>query len=193
VVDAEGTIIGVNDEAVRLQGLAVKEDVGRVNVLNRVEELMVFRPDGSPFPQQELPISRALRGETVSQEELIWISQGGESRTVSVKAAPLTDPAGAILGAVAVVQDISGRKQLEARLAASEAQFRSIAEKSPVMIWRADVRGHCDYVNQTWLDFRGRGRDDDPGERWPRASTPTTSRAASRSTARGSTSASRWR
>ncbi|MBV8077175.1 MAG: response regulator, partial [Planctomycetaceae bacterium] len=55
---------------------------------------------------------------------------------------------------------------LEARLAASEAQFRSIAEKLPVMVWRTNVLGLCDYVNQAWSDFRGRGRDRDLGEGW---------------------------
>jgi PAS domain S-box-containing protein len=301
VVDAEGTVIGVNDEAEQLQIFAQKEDVGRANVHHLGLENQILRPDGSPFPHEDLPIIRALRGEPASQEELIWVIQG-VARTVSIKSAPLTDAAGAIRGAVAVVQDITGRRQaeeqlrrerdfsrtitqtlaeglstfdldarvtfvnpaalemlgwteeellgknihttihyerldgtpypaeecpildvlrtgktaqgdevfirkdgsrffgaytaspiisggrivgvaqafrditerkrLEARLAASEAQFRSIAEKLPVMIWRTDVQGRCDYVNQTWLDFRGRGSELDLSERWAGAVHP---------------------
>lgn len=286
VVDAEGTVIGVNEEAERLPIFARRPKWERTNVYHLGTENQILRPDRSQFPLGELPILRALRGETASQEELIWVIQG-EARTVSIKSAPLTDAIGTILGAVAVVQDITsrrhaeeqpsherdlsrtitetlaeglstidlngtvtfvnpaavamlgwpaeeligknmhgtihgehpdgtpypaeecpilgvlqtgvtaqgdevfirkdgsrffvaysaspiisggrivgvvqafrditGRKQLEARLASSEAQFRTIAEKSPVMIWRTDVDGQCDYVNQTWLDFRGRG------------------------------------
>lgn len=297
VVGPDGTMIGINDEAVRLQGLDSKDALLRINVKNLGPEHRVFRLDGSVFPNDELPIVRALGGETVTQEEVLWISQG-ESKTVSINAAPLTDAKGTILGAVSVMQDvtrrqqmegqlrqerdlsrtitdtlgeglltfdsqglvtfanpaalealgwpaeellgrdvhtaiprlrldgtpytaeecpllsvlrteraaqgdevfirkdgsrfvgaftasliqssgrISGvvvafrdvteRKRLEAQLAASEARFRSIAEKTPVMIWRADVNGLCDYVNQTWIDFRGRApeTDDEMGEGW---------------------------
>ncbi|SIO66442.1 PAS domain S-box-containing protein [Singulisphaera sp. GP187] len=301
VVDADGTVIGVNEEAEQLPIFAQNANVRRTNVHQLGSENQILRPDGSPFPHQELSILRALRGDSASQEELIWVIQG-ESRTVSIKSAPLTDPCGTILGAVAVVQDITGRrlaeeqlrrerdfsrtitetlaegfsifdlngsitfvnpaalqmlgwtsdellgknihetihgehfdgtpypaedcpilgvlrtgltargdevfirkdgsrffaaytaspilsggrivgvaqafrditgrKQLEARLAASEAQFRTIAEKSPVMIWRTDVTGRCDYVNETWLDFRGRGAKLDLSEHWASAVHP---------------------
>lgn len=301
VVDAEGTVIGVNDEAERLEGFPQKDGVGRANVLKLGPDNAVLRIDGTPFPPAELPVVRALQGETVPQEELIWVTQHGP-RIVQIKSAPLTDASGLIIGAVSVVQDITLRrqaedqlrrerdlsrtitetlaeglctidvegratfvnpaaeqmlgwsaadllgkdlhatihyerldgspypaaecpivgvmrtgesaqgdevfirkdgtrffgaytaapivtdgvivgvaeafrdvtrsKQLEARLAASEAQFRTIAEKSPVMIWRTDVRGECDYVNQTWLDFRGPCAGSDLDARWADAVHP---------------------
>ncbi|WP_406697182.1 PAS domain S-box protein [Singulisphaera sp. Ch08] len=171
VVDLEGTVIGVNEEAERLPIFAQKEKVGRTSVHHLGSENKILRPDGTPLTHEELSILRVLRGEPASQEELIWVIQG-EARTVSIKSAPLTDAAGAILGAVSVVQDITERKQLEARLATSEAQFRTIAEKSPVMIWRTDVEGRCDYVNETWLDFRGRGAHPDLSEHWASAVHP---------------------
>ena len=57
---------------------------------------------------------------------------------------------------MAVIQDITARKGLQAELAASEARFRGIAEQLPVMIWRFGVDGCYDYFNKTWYDFRGR-------------------------------------
>ena len=158
VVDAQGTIIGVNNEAERLQGFPQSENVGRLNV---GDVGPVFRPDGSPCPIAEYPIVRALRGEVVTQEENIWVLKG-KRRIVSVNAAPLKDSHGALIGAVGVVQDITARKHLEASLADSEARFRSIAEQSPVMIWRTGVDGFCNYINQTYLDFLG----------WPARSDP---------------------
>src|SRR5947209_11458149 len=55
---------------------------------------------------------------------------------------------------------------MEADRAASEARFRSIAEQSPVIIWRSDADGRCDYVNRTYLDFRGRSLEEVLGEGW---------------------------
>ena len=285
VVDADGRLIGVNDEAVRLRGLSNKDEFDRIDVHELGNEYQTLRLDGSPYPLEQMPILRALGGEVVDPDEMLWVKDG-QSQIVSINAAPLTDNAGAIVGAVAVIQDITRRKQveaqlrrerdfsraitdtlgeglctidtqgrltfinpaaqailgwpeaeilgrdihatihyekpdgspypreecpilgvfqtgetihgdemfirkdgtrifvaytasaiksdgqivavakafrditerkrLEAQLAASEAQFRSIAEKSPVMIWRVDVDGFLDYANQTWLDFRGR-------------------------------------
>ncbi len=96
---------------------------------------------------------------------MVWVV-GGERRVDPINAAPLLDAAGAIVGAVKVALDITPRKRLEAELAASEARFRTIAEKSPVMIWRTDVDGRCDYVNQAWSDFRGRGLERGAGDGW---------------------------
>jgi two-component system CheB/CheR fusion protein len=62
--------------------------------------------------------------------------------------------------------DVTERKQLESSLIASENQFRGIAEQSPVLIWRAEVDGECDYCNRTWCDFRGRSPEQERGEGW---------------------------
>ena len=165
VVDADGLTLGVNNEAERLQGIEPPRATVRTPVRQLFSEEPFFRPDGSPFPVDDLPILRALRGETVTQEELVWVIRG-ERRTVSMNASPLTGATGTLEGAVGVALDVSGHKALEASLAESEARFRVIAEQSPVMIWRTDARGRCDYVNQTWIAFRGRPADPEPGNPW---------------------------
>ena len=125
VVDAEGTIVDVNEEAMRLQGLSRGEIVGRVNVHRLGPDYHISRPDGTAYPGSSLPVDRALRGEVVAQEEFLW-SLRGEPRTISVNAAPLTDSAGKITGAVAAVRDITERVEFEAAL---ERQ-RQLAEES---------------------------------------------------------------
>ena len=114
---------------------------------------------------RNFPLLRALRGESVVQEEFNW-KQPAITRNVLASAAPLTKPDGSIIGAVVVIQDMTERKQLEARLAASEARFRGIAERSPALIWRADADGRHDFFNQSWLDFRGRPLDLEMGDGW---------------------------
>ena len=67
------------------------------------------------FPEQKLPILRALRGETVEDAEEIVLRNGGnESNTwISMSAEILKDENGNIEGAIALIRDITYRKQVE--------------------------------------------------------------------------------
>ncbi|HEX8201644.1 MAG TPA: PAS domain S-box protein, partial [Isosphaeraceae bacterium] len=113
VVDAEGLVTGLNQAAARMQGRAAAEVVGRVNLLGDDEApVPLVRADGTPYPPQERPLARALGGTTVLQEEVLWPTPEGR-RIMTVNAAPLINPAGTRVGAVAVVQDVTRRKQAE--------------------------------------------------------------------------------
>ena len=165
VSQADGAFVSVNREAIRLQGSAGANSVGRNDGLNLTIQHQLFRPDGSAYQAGEFPIERALRGETVLREDHFWHTLEG-GLFVTASAAPLKAEDGSIAGAVLVVQDITDRKVLEADLAASESRFRVIVEKSPVMIWRSDRHGRCDFFNETWLEFRGRRFDQEAGRGW---------------------------
>ena len=165
VSDVNGTIVSINREAERLQGFGEVETVGRVNVLKGIPEYRLYRPDGAEYSTSELPLSRALRGETITQEDCIWPTRNG-TRAISTNAAPLTNSDGKTFGAVVVVQDITDAKRLKDELSLSEARFRGIVAKSPVMIWRADQTGRRDFFNETWLEFRGREQVEEFGEGW---------------------------
>ena len=165
VCQGDGALLLVNREAARLQGAEVSDAVDRGDVLDWTLRHQLFRPDGSPYRGGEFPIARALRGETVLREDHFWHTDNG-GIFVNASAAPLTSAEGSVAGAVLVVQDINDRKALEAELAASEARFRVIVEQSPVMIWRSDRVGWCDFFNETWLEFRGRTFDQEAGQGW---------------------------
>lgn len=155
VADSSGAIVSVNREGARLQGFPEEETIGQVNVIRHEGVYKLFRPDGTPYREGEIPLARALKGAVITQEEFLWEVRG-RRMTVLASAAPMLDPGGKVIGAMVVVQDISTRKRLQADLAASEARFRGIAEQLPVMVWRLGADGHYDYFNRTWYDFRGR-------------------------------------
>ena len=165
VADAGGDIINVNREAERLQGFSEAETVGRFNVIQGAPEYQLYRTDGTAYAFAELPLSRALRGETVFQEDCIWPTRVG-TLVVTTNAAPLRNNEGKIIGGVVLAGDITDRKNLEVELALSEARFRGIVAKSPVMIWRADQAGVRDFCNETWLEFRGRDLAEEVGDGW---------------------------
>ena len=165
VSSLDGTITNVNREAERLQGFCGSETIGRVNILEGIPEYQLYRPDGSAYEFADLPLSRALKGETVIQEDCTWPTKYG-TLVVTTNAAPLVGADGQVVGAVVAANDITDRKRLEDDLALSEARLRGIIAKSPVLIWRSDASGDRDFFNETWLEFRGRSLEEEAGEGW---------------------------
>src|ERR1700735_4065439 len=57
------------------------------------------------------------------------------------------DDSGRPLEVIAIVEDITERKNAEERLRESEQRFRFLAESIPPMVWTATADGRVDYVN----------------------------------------------
>src|ERR1700723_2922986 len=46
------------------------------------------------------------------------------------------------------------------------AEYRTLVEQAPIMIWRANLSTECDYFNDRWLAFRGRAMEQETGHQW---------------------------
>jgi formate hydrogenlyase transcriptional activator len=90
----------------------------------------------------------------------------GEYRWFKSIGLPRFTPDGTFLGYVGSSVDVSDLKNAEAVLRESEKRFRNMADTAPVMMWLADERKGCTYVNKQWLDFTGRGIEEEIGEGW---------------------------
>ncbi|WP_437318544.1 sensor histidine kinase [Sorangium sp. So ce385] len=87
------------------------------------------RADGQLYRPDELPLSRALRGEVVPDEEMVTTSSGGSEVWMLASAAPVHGPAGQVRFGVVVAKDITEKRQAERALAqANEALARLNAE-----------------------------------------------------------------
>ena len=58
------------------------------------------------------------------------------------------------------------RRQAEAALRASEAQYRTLADLIPGIVWTARPDGWIDYANQNWFKFTGLTMEQTEGSGW---------------------------
>jgi PAS domain S-box-containing protein len=111
-VDWDGYIQYVNQAAKSMLG----EPDGRFKLEEWPQRFGFYLDDGIvPFPEQKLPIIRALHGETVEDaEEIVLRKKGDENKTwIAMSAEILRDENGNIEGAIALIRDITYRKQIE--------------------------------------------------------------------------------
>ncbi|MBD2165150.1 PAS domain S-box protein [Calothrix membranacea FACHB-236] len=85
---------------------------------------------------------------------------------------PETNPDGNFIGYIGTLTDITTRKQIEAALWESERRYASLAEASPVAIFRLDAVGNCMYVNERWCEMTGRPAEEAMGYKWLNAVHP---------------------
>ncbi len=69
-------------------------------------------------------------------------------------------------------RDITTRKKSEKVLRDRELQFRRLTSSVPTAIFQTDTRGHCIYINDTWLDYSGMSKEEAMGTGWSNAIHP---------------------
>jgi PAS domain S-box-containing protein len=108
------------------------------------------------FPSEELPLSRAIRGEYVNDVE-VFVRRNPtlEGRWVSISGYPVINTSNEITGGVILCRDITERKRGEEALQASENRFRQLTNSMPQMIWTTEASGELNYVSDQWLNYTG--------------------------------------
>ncbi len=91
---------------------------------------------------------------------------GGELRWLAVKGHYRRDAEGRLEGANGVCWDTTERRNSDEKLRASEEAFRGISEASPVGIFRADLHGYVNYVNQRCVEIWALPEDRVLGAGW---------------------------
>lgn len=104
VVDAEGRQVFMNEAGRRLARL---EPSRELPMERRSAAFELRYLDGRPLLPEEMPLDRALQGETLVDVRLILGAPGGSDIVVDGTASPIRDRTGSVNGAVWVFRDIT--------------------------------------------------------------------------------------
>ncbi len=124
-VDRDGLVTFWNPAAERILGWSAAEALGRP---------IPFVPASRAQELTDI-LERTLLGESVTREVTRARKDGSRIELLS-STAPLRDPAGTVVGSVAVMSDITERRIAEEALRNAEEKLRSLAEHAPDIIYR---------------------------------------------------------
>jgi PAS domain S-box-containing protein len=89
-----------------------------------------------------------------------YIRKDGRTIWAQIDAAAIRDDAGRMIGSMAIVQDITLRRESERALRQSEQQLRLITDSAPVLIAHCDTQSRYKFVNEPYAVRFGLKRED---------------------------------
>jgi PAS domain S-box-containing protein len=158
----DGTVLTWNQAAEKLYGYAAEEAIGR--------PIDLIVP-----PERMYEIARTAA--VVSAGDNLWLEterrrRDGSLVEVSVDAAPIRTADGTVIGICKITRDISERRRADAVLQEREAQFRTLANSIPQLVWMANSDGWIVWYNDRWYEYTGTTPEQMEGDGWQRVHDP---------------------
>lgn len=150
VRDTTGTVLMTNPAANEIMGVSLTGSVFEPD-----SRYSLHKIDGSLYPPGDLPLPRTMAtGNTIENVEIIVRVQDKET-IISVSTNPLKDANGNITGAVAIIRDITHRKQMEEALRESVERFRNAFDYAAIGMVLANPDGRFFQLNGRFCDIVG--------------------------------------
>jgi sigma-B regulation protein RsbU (phosphoserine phosphatase) len=159
LVDLEGRFLFVNE--------AAQEIVGKGPVESSPTDWSSiygsFLPDKvTPYPPEQLPLARAMRGEHVHEEEVfIRNPERPEGIWISVNSSPLKDSRGELCGGVIVFRDVTAHRRSHELV----SKLSQAVERTTDAVFITDVNAIIEYVNPAFEETTGYLRHEAIGQR----------------------------
>ena len=142
----EGVVTIWNPGAERLLGYSAGEIVG--------QQVASLVPEHRRSEQAE--IFEAIRaGRTTSSRETERLHKDGSLALVSCTVSPIRDATGAVVGAAAIMRDVSERRRAEQALREAEECFRGAFDNAPIGMALVASDGRFSQVNRSLCEFTG--------------------------------------
>ncbi|MCG6924270.1 MAG: SpoIIE family protein phosphatase [Acidobacteria bacterium] len=154
VVNLEGHVLFANRAAQRIVGKGAMDAAPA----DWSSLYGCFLPDKvTPYPAEQLPLARALRGEPVDEEEIfIRNSHTPEGAWISVDSTPLRDGEGQLAGGVILFRDVTAHRRSREVV----HQLSKAIEKTTDAVFITDVEAAIEYVNPAFETTTGYSRDE---------------------------------
>ena len=148
LVDAEWKTILVNRRMAAMLGYEIDEMIGRP-IDDFLDEGMSAQFAGN---QQ-----RRSHG-VAEQFDFRYVHKTGRPVWGIVSASPIFDERGEFAGSLAMVTDVTTRKEAEERTRISEERYRSLVMSGATMVWSSDGEGQAMNDSPAWGVFTGQSR-----------------------------------
>jgi PAS domain S-box-containing protein len=154
VADLSGTFLIFNNAAKQILGIGPRA----VPSTDWAQTYGYFLPDGvTPYPNDQLPLARALRGEEVSDAEIFVRNERvPEGRWINANALPWRDETGATRGGLVIFRDVSDGKKSQER----NERLSNVVEQTADSVFMTDRTGAIVYVNPAFEQVTGYSRDE---------------------------------
>jgi PAS domain S-box-containing protein len=121
----DGTVTSWNKAAEHMFGYSASEMIG--------QSIRRLIPTDRQVEEDTI-LSRMARSESVERHEMMLVAKDERTLNASITISPIRDAEGRNIGCSKIIRDITERKQMEAQLAAREAQLALFVEHAPVAI-----------------------------------------------------------
>ena len=160
-VDSNGIIIFANKSIAGILGTTSESLVGLPieSVYKTRRELMVDQLITSFEKDKEKYLNESIKLKVLDLEN-------GHCLPIEEEQYETYDERGKTNGKVFLVRDLTERIKTNTEIMASRNFYMTILEDFPAMIWKMNEQGEYTYFNKTWLDFKGKGIDEELYQGW---------------------------
>ncbi len=129
--NAAGEIVLHNPAAAELFAISGTTPAdGQSAWLQQADGEMAEADAATSMPRHQRALARALRGETLTDFEMVLAPTASAARTILASTRRIASPSGEFLGAVSVSQDITERKHAEAELEQLQKRLRDASHEA---------------------------------------------------------------
>jgi PAS domain S-box-containing protein len=168
VLDREGSIVRFNKTCEQITGYTFKEVKGSKvwdflllpNEVESIKQVVEQLLTGAFGTCCQMPLPGDLTSNFPQQYENYFVARDGSCRLIAWSNAVLRNQDGAVEYIICVGIDVTERRQAEEDLTDSEARYKSLYNKTPVMLHSIDPQGRLISVSDYWLECLGYDRSE---------------------------------